>query len=143
MIKLVLLKHIYCHNLWCAGWKMGLLLNAVPRYVPYILTYKTQFFLTNNPPPRVEPHIRCTKISNIDQNIHHHSLHWTSVVYVRVSSYMSSESVSDLSDCSTHNISPSVPYKSLLIEHFLNDLVMLCIHFCNTVWSSLLLVPMC
>ncbi|KAK2161514.1 hypothetical protein LSH36_115g05058 [Paralvinella palmiformis] len=33
-----------------------------------------------------------------------------------------SESVSDLSYCSAHNISSSVPSKSLLIEHFLNDL---------------------
>ena len=72
-----------------------------------------------------------------------------------MSSPSSSELVSDLSCCSSHNIASSVPSKSLLIKHFLNDLVIipgsissqaifthcvtiatsdclvLCVHFCN------------
>jgi len=91
-------------------------------HILYILVYKILMFLGPINPPGVE--LRCTKFSNIDSKPNYSSSSLSSLniccicLCVIMSSYMSLPS-------SSESVSSSMPSKSLMMEHFLNDFVMM------------------
>jgi len=98
--------------------------------IPYILSYKTQPFLGPINPSGVEPAYKMHQnqywfeTKNSSSSLFTEHLLYLCVCII-MSSYILSPSSSELSYCSAHNISSSVPSKLLLIEPFLNYLVMM------------------